>query len=89
MKNMNFEEARFRTSADKKYGGIVNDPGKKLTKKFEDAEKDEKRESAEGFEWEKSLKLRFQELSLKDSKQGLSEHGKKELEKLRKVIEVL
>ena len=74
---------------DKSQSAIFLDPEGKLAKQFEDSRKKEEREIKEGFDWEKTLKARFYELLKIDRRQGLSEHGDIEFNRLSKVMEAL
>jgi len=76
-------------SIDKSRAAIIPDPEGKIAEQFEVQAGKEKREISEGFDWEKSLMARHDELLIKQKRQGLSEHGTLELEKLAKVIEAL
>ena len=68
---------------------LSEEEAKKLTETSEECADKEAREREEGFDWEKQLFKRFQELQSKKYNQGLSEHGKHEFRKLQKVLDTL
>jgi hypothetical protein len=74
---------------DKSRAAIISDPGGKIAEKFDEQTRKEEGEKKEGFDWEIQLKVRHAELYNKKSRQGLSEHGELELERLTKAINAL